>query len=188
MKNKNIILLATATLIVTNIFTGCKKDDDDPTNPGTPNESELITTAVLTFTDSAGVAPDVTAIFRDTDGDGGAAPTQFDTIRLKNNTTYFMDVLLLDESGSPTDTISNEVEEEAVDHMFFYTQSGVNIITTYLDSDSNGLPLGLLTRWVTGNVSSGTSTITLKHQPGVKDGTQAPGETDIEVVFESRVE
>ena len=184
---KNYILMSAVALL--SLATSCKKDDDDPTNPNpTPNESELITTIKLQFTDSANVQPNVTFAFRDPDGDGGADPVQFDTIRLAANTTYFATILLLDESQSPADTISNEVAEEAADHMFFFANSGVNIATTYTDSDVNGLPVGLATRWVTGTPGTGTSTITLKHQPGVKDGTQAPGETDVEVQFRSEVQ
>lgn len=187
MKMKNYIWVSSLTLL--SLATSCKKDDDDPTNPNpTPNESELITTIQLHFTDSANVQPDATFSFRDPDGDGGADPVQFDTIRLAANTTYFATILLLDESKSPADTISNEVADESADHMFFFAQNGVNIATTYTDTDVNGLPVGLSTRWVTGTASTGTSTVTLKHQPGVKDGTQAPGETDVEVLFRSEVQ
>jgi hypothetical protein len=187
MKNKSFITLLSAALAVTTIFTSCKKDDDDPQNPNDPNESELITTVRINFTDSAGIAPNVSVVFRDLDGDGGNAPTRFDTIRLQPSTTYFTEILLLDESKLPSDTISNEVAEEANDHIFFFLHIGTDIATTYRDQDSNGLPLGLSTRWVTGTTGSGTSRVTLKHQPGVKDGTQAPGETDIELTFRSEV-
>lgn len=188
MKNTSILYIVSLTVVAATLFTSCKKDDDDPKNPGDPNESELITTVRINFTDSAGTAPDVSVVFRDLDGDGGNAPTRFDTIRLQPSTTYFTEILLLDESKLPSDTISNEVAEEAEDHIFFFLHSGVNIATTYLDQDSNGLPLGLSTKWVTGASGSGTSRVTLKHQPGVKDGSQAPGETDIELTFRSEVQ
>lgn len=187
MKLNNYLLMSAIALV--SLTTSCKKDDDDPTNPNpTPNESELITTITLQFTDSANVQPTVSYSFRDPDGDGGSDPVEFDTIRLAANTTYFATILLLDESQSPADTVSNEVAEEAADHMFFFAHNGVNIATNYTDVDVNGLPVGLASRWVTGTAGSGTSTVTLKHQPGVKDGTQAPGETDVEVQFQSEVQ
>jgi len=186
---KNIHLLLITFLTVVTIQTGCKKDDDDPKNPlPDPNDPELITTVELLFQDSAGISPDFVAKFKDPDGDGGNTPVQFDTINLQVNKTYFVSILLLDESGTPVDTISNEVLEEAVDHMFFFNHTGTDIVTTYEDSDSNGLPVGLQTKWKTGAVSSGVSRVTLKHQPGIKNGTITPGETDVEVDFVSRIQ
>jgi hypothetical protein len=186
MKNTKLLLIALMAIL--SIQTACKKDDDDPQNPPDPNDSELITSVELLFEDSAAVAPDFVAKFRDTDGDGGNSPIQFDTIVMEANKTYFVSILLLDESGTPVDTISNEVLEEADDHMFFFSHLGTDATTTYEDLDSNGLPLGLETKWRTGVVSTGKSKVTLKHQPGVKNGTITPGETDIEVDFYSRIQ
>jgi hypothetical protein len=184
MNIKSIVVIAAMAVM----GTACKKDDDTPSNPGTgDNEGEIITTLKLVFTDSAGIVPGAEFVFRDPDGDGGNGPVEFDTIRLQQNTVYLSEIFLLDETKNPVDTISYEVLEEADDHMFFFQHTGTNIITTYLDIDSNGIPLGLSTKWRTGVVSSGTSKVILKHQPGIKDGTQAPGETDVEVTFESEV-
>ena len=188
MKTKTSIITILFIFTLSSLFLSCKKDDDKPSNPTDPNEEEVITTLKLLFTDSAVVSPNVTATFRDLDGDGGNPPSVFDTIKLEANKTYLLEILLLNESVTPTDTISHEIAAEDDDHMFFFLHSGVNISTTYLDFDSNGLPLGLNTKWYTGIASSGTSKITLKHQPGIKDGTQAPGETDVEVTFQSRVD
>jgi hypothetical protein len=65
----------------------------------------------------------------------------------------------------------------------------------YGDVDGNGKPLGLQTTVVTGDVSTGTLTITLRHEPdksaaGVSGGdlTNAGGETDIEVTFDVTVQ
>lgn len=191
----NAMLKASKTLIlasisIATIWTGCKKDEKSvPTPQPTVNEEELITTMKLVFDDTTSANNDVTAIFNDPDGDGGNAPTQHDTIMLKANTVYHVQIILLDQSKNPADTISNEVEEEANDHHFFFHYSGANITQTYLDKDNNTppLPLGLLTRWETGLSSTGTSQIILKHQPGVKNGTETPGETDIDVTFQTKI-
>jgi hypothetical protein len=37
-------------------------------------------------------------------------------------------------------------------------------------------------------VGTGTSRVVLKHQVGVKNGTAAPGETDIDVLFQSKIQ
>jgi hypothetical protein len=186
MKNKSFII--SFVLITSLSIIGCKKDDAVPSNPADPNESELITTVKLIFADSAGIEPNRIFSFSDPDGDGGNAPTVFDTIQLNSFKTYNVSILLLDESKSPADTISNEVLAEADDHMFFFFHNGSLITTTYVDVDSNGLGIGLQTKWVTSNASNGTSKVVLKHQPGTKDGTFNPGEVDVEIPFISIVQ
>ena len=77
----------------------CKKDADlVEVPPPVGNEVEVITTMTLLFSDDAGINPDVTATFRDPDGDGGLDYDIFDTIRLMNNTTYNTSILLLNET------------------------------------------------------------------------------------------
>lgn len=170
--------------------TACKKDkQNEITNPSNPNEEELITTFRVTFTDSAGVLPDVIAQFVDLDGPGGNAPTTFDTIRLAANRTWNASITLLNESVTPAEDITEEVEEEGVDHLFcFGTTVGLNVTIERTDLDANSLPIGLLSKWTTTGVSSGTTTIRLRHQPDVKDGTCDPGETDIELDFHTIIE
>jgi hypothetical protein len=190
---KQFKVLTFLSIIAGAIFTGCKKDTDSPVSSPPPpvNESEVMTTFKLTFVDSAGAASTITAQFRDPDGDGGNPAVQFDTVKLLPNTTYLASILILDETKSPADTISNEIEEEANDHMFFYTPgTGVNEVITILDYDTHStpLPLGLQTKWKTGAASSGTTRIVLRHQPGVKNGTYAPGETDIDITFQTRIQ
>ena len=144
---KFLSLITFIALISTQV--ACKKDKPlDPTNPAPNNPAELITTLKLIFTDSANTSSVNTFVFKDADGDGGNAPTQFDTIQLNANSTYYVSVLLLNESVSPADTISNEVAEEANEHQFFFHYNGVNISLTYLDADTNTppLPLGLSTK------------------------------------------
>jgi hypothetical protein len=51
------------------------------------------------------------------------------------------------------------------------------------DKDSKQLPLGLISKWMTKQKSKGSVNIQLKHQPGVKDGSKTPGETDAMVEF-----
>lgn len=188
---KTILKLTGIALIAAAFITGCKKDEDKVEEPHEhTHDSEVVTTLRLTFVDSAGLAPTVTAQFRDPDGDGGNAPLAFDTIRLLPNKTYLAEVLLLNETKNPADTISNEVIEEANEHLFFYTPVNVNATVTITDLDSNTppLPLGITTKWKTQAVSTGTVRVVLRHQPDAKDGTYAPGETDIDLTFQAVVE
>lgn len=174
--------------VVALAFSSCKKDDDlVDVPPPDQNETEVITTFQITLTDIGGTQPTVNAIFRDLDGDGGNAPTQFDTLYLAPNTSYSAEILLLNESVSPTDTISNEVLEEAADHLFCFSPTGANVTITRTDTDGV-FEIGLQSLWVTAAVSDGTTQISLKHQPGIKDGTCAPGETDIELDFTTKIQ
>lgn len=160
----------------------CEKD------PKVPNEEELITTLIYTLTPQAGGDP-VIFSFRDPDGDGGQEPVVV-LGRLNANTIYEGSVRLLNESVSPVDDITLEVEEEAIEHQFFYTFSDVNASYIYTDTDTNNYPIGIETRVTTGNPGEGLMTIVLRHLPdkaasGVSAGdiTNAGGETDIEVSF-----
>jgi hypothetical protein len=151
------------------------------------NEPELITTLHLEFTDSANSANQIIVKFKDPDGEGGNAPVQFDSLLLPANKTWFCKTVLLNESVSPAENISESILQEADEHLFIYTVSGLNLSVTISDFDSNNIPLGLKSIWRTGSLSSGNVRVVLKHQPGIKDGNPALGETDAELVFKGRI-
>lgn len=187
---KNFSMLAVALMVVFTV--GCKKDDDTPSptpngGGGHSHEEEVITTLILSFTDTAGVQPSVQVAFRDPDGDGGNAPTQHDTIRLVANTYYNATIQLLNEAESPAEDITLEVQNEDDEHLFCYAPSNTNVSVVRTDSDGT-YEVGIMSRWFTGAMATGETTVTLKHQPGVKDGTCAPGDTDIEVTFVTEVQ
>jgi len=181
----SLYLFLAATLMV-----GCKKDKDSPkpNNPTPPaNEEELITTVKITFVDTGGVEPTVTVFFRDPDGDGGNAPTQFDTIRLAANSVYNATLEVFDESKNPVENITTEIVEEADEHIFCFTPTNVNLSIVRTDSDGT-YEIGLASQWTVGITSIGTTQVVLKHQPGVKDGTCAPGDTDVELNFVTEIQ
>lgn len=168
------------------LVVSCKKDDTTPVDNHEHDESELITTVQLNFSGKgiSGNDTTFTVSFDDPDGTGGNKPTSFDTIRFAANKTYTCDLILLDKSKNPVDTISNEVKEEAVEHLFFFTPSNSDALSvTINDKDSKGRNLGLKTSWVTKKATNGTVKVKLMHQPGVKDGTSANGDTDVEIDF-----
>ena len=177
------LTLLTAYLSLFSIFTSCESDDDTII----PNEEELITTVNYILTPAEGES--ITLSFQDLDGDGGEEPTiNVDT--LASNQTYTGSLLLLNESESPAENISDEVEEEDQEHQFFFASTTSGLTISYNDEDANGNPLGLSTTITTGEAGSGTVTVTLRHEPnksasGVSDGdiTNAGGETDIEVTY-----
>lgn len=193
------------------LSTSCKKKKNQPAPedpPPTPNTQEVITSFKLLLTDSA-TSTVYTYFYKDPDGDGGqtgfygpgttSTSTQSDSVfTLMPNRTYFTEIILLDETKNPVDTISNEVEEEGDEHMFFFNStnptgtpytvilagSGIKITYTDLDAGSPQRGIGLQSRWRTyGIAAKSPMNIILKHQPGVKDGTMAPGDTDVDVTF-----
>lgn len=162
----------------------CKKDEVEG------DENELITTVKLKFT-TGGTTQ--TFSFKDIDGDGGAAPT-IDNVALKANTTYNLAVEILNESTSPADDITKEIEEEADEHLMVYTPSPANLLTyTYTDKDSRNLPIGLAGTVTTTAAGTGKLKVQLRHQPPAngtptKNGTVTPGSDDINVDFNVTVQ
>jgi len=181
--NKLFFPVTLAMLAVVLLFSSCKKDADKP------NEEELITTLTMTWTPVGGGTP-VTFLFRDLDGEGGNPPV-ITTAPLAAGTEYNVDITLLDETKTPAENITEEIEEEADEHQFFFqVTAGLNLTFAYLDSDKNGAPLGLKTRMITGEAGSGTLRVILRHDlnkgaAGVPQGdiTNAGGDTDIQVDF-----
>ncbi|TGE26357.1 hypothetical protein [Hymenobacter metallicola] len=185
---KNILFSKSlfALLLAAPLLGACDKDNEEPT----PDEdNEQITTVRYELTPVGGGTP-VTVQYRDPDGDGGTAPT-IGTLTLAAGTTYTGKLVLLDETKNPVVVTSDEVKEEADEHLFFFEPSNVNLTISRTDKDEKGLEVGLETRVVAGAANAATTTgtlkITLRHQPGAKNGTFAPGDTDVEVNFPTAV-
>ena len=166
---------------------GCSDDDAAPLPV---NEEEVITTVILTLTPESG--DQVVLTTQDLDGDGPDEPETTVSGSFSENTQYQGAVRFLNETETPAEEITDEVIEEADEHQVFYTISdGLNITTTYLAPfDSNDNPLGVNISLLTGEASSGSLTVTLRHEP-VKpnDGLDsAGGETDITTTFDVTIE
>lgn len=186
---KLFFTVVTSTVLV--LSYSCKKEKVDPV---IPNEEELITSLYLTLIDS--IAGDTIVMsFIDLDGDGGNPPTVSGGT-LVSNSVYYGQVLLLNETVNPPDNISNEVEDEGEEHQFFYEAlSGLELNVDYSDEDSDGNPIGLTIRAISGTESNGELRITLRHEAdkfgdGVSDGNiaNAGGETDIQVTFDVEIQ
>jgi hypothetical protein len=187
------LLLVASSLL---FLSSCKKDDPKP-----ENIPEAITKATLTFTPAGGAAVIVTAT--DPDGDGPLPRTLSGPVNLVKNVSYTLKITLINELAKPTDPeydITEEVEEEADEHMFFFAWTNNTFSSptgngnvdnrsdavNYNDSDSKGQPLGLETSWTTINATgSGTFQVILKHQPDLKSATSksTDGESDLDVTF-----
>jgi len=178
-------------LILAIVFTGCS--DDDP--PAPVNEEEVITTMTIRLTPSGGGTA-VTLKTQDLDGEGGNEPVVTVSGNLTAGTTYDGIIELLNETETPAEDITEEVQEEADEHQFFYTiGTGLDVTTTYEDEDGDGNPIGVEFTLTANTASSGDLTFTLRHEPnksasGVAGGdiTNAGGETDITETFSITVE
>jgi hypothetical protein len=170
-------------------ISSCKKDAQEP------NDEEVITTLKINFVPVGG-GNTVSFQYDDPDGPGGNAPTK-DDITLAPNKTYSVTLELLNKTTNPVEDITEEIEEEADAHRFYYeVASGSNITISGLDNDPNGVPLGLTSTWTTsGATTTGKVKITLRHYPATPPGkaandlvTSTKSATDIEVEFNSKIQ
>lgn len=172
-------LLVSITALLT---FSCSNDDNGPVN-----EEEVITTVTTTLTGGGQI---ITLTSRDLDGDGPNAPIITVSGNLIANTTYAGEVSFLNETVSPADNITAEVEAEGEEHQIFYQFPAALGTVTYTDLDLNGKPIGLAFTLTTGNAGTGNLTVTLRHLPnksatGVASGdiTNAGGATDALVTY-----
>ncbi len=196
---KTIKFLSLA-LIAGQLFVSCSSDDNDPEEI---NEEETITTMTVTLTPATGNT--VTLSARDLDGpDGPDDPVINVSGNLAANTTYNGSVALLNETETPAEDVNEEIEGEAAEHQFFFAVGGaLNASTAYADEESDYVsaetgtnfttnnPVGIEFTLTTTDASTGTLTVTLRHEPKKpNDGTlaDAGGETDITQTFTLTIE
>lgn len=178
--NASKITLKLLALIAVFGFWSCSDDDD----PAPIDEEETITTLTAVLAETGGST--VTLQSRDLDGDGPDAPVITVSGPLSANTTYTGAITLLNETESPAENITEEIEEEDEEHQFFFATTGNINSVTYADQDGDGNPVGLSFVLTTGDAGAATITITLRHEPKKpNDGTlsDAGGETDIAQSF-----
>ena len=187
------LLIASVSILALSACKKNKSDDPSPTNPievGAGDE-ENITRVVLILTN--GTEKD-TVTFKDPKGNG--TNVTIDSLILKASTTYSVVVKVYDDTKTPADTISGEIEEEANFHRFHYTftsQSGSpSFTTTILDQDTKNppQPLGLSFNLVSGaGFGKGTFRVSLRHfaEGAEKSADPAGGDSDISIEFPVRV-
>jgi hypothetical protein len=186
--------LQAPVLLLTMIFVvSCDNDDDAPPPP--INEEEVITTMKVTLAPQGGGSP-VFLQTRDLDGDGPDAPVVTVSGPLEAGKVYNGSIEVLNETESPAEDITDEIEEEDDEHQFFFLVGGaLDLTTDYSDQDGDGNPIGLAFTATAGAASNGIFTVVLRHEPdkdaaGVSDGeiANAGGETDIEQDFSLEIQ
>lgn len=182
----NIRKTSLLSLAAAGLFWGCS--EDSVTAPAEDHEHESITTVRLHVVNLADKADSATVSFVDSDGEGGKAPVQPDTLRLRAGASYAASVEFLDESN-PKDVhdLNEEIGgSESDDHRVFWTVSDAATLSAVpSDLDSKGLTLGL--KAVVSGLKAGKAglNINLRHLPGIKTAasTIKDGETDADVDF-----
>ncbi len=184
---KTIKLLA--LLFISSLAIACSSDDDGDGDDH-DSEEELITTVIYTLTNNADNADEVALTFTDLDGEGGTDGIYDISGPLTANATYTGGIKLWNATENPAEDITEEVEDEADEHEFFYSSTaGLTITKTDVDGDGN--PVGIATTVTTGSAATGSLTVILKHEPTKpNDGTAtgAGGSTDVEVSYSIEVQ
>ncbi|MEL7119341.1 MAG: T9SS type A sorting domain-containing protein, partial [Bacteroidota bacterium] len=170
---------------------------DDTDAPSCENEEEVITDVILSFIPMDG-GDTLVARAQDPDGEGVLGLEVIENIELEQNTTYELQIELLNTVAD--EVVTEEIMEEDDEHQFFFAwtdglfadpMGNGNIdnrddAVNYNDFDGNNNPLGLSTTWTTSSeLLQGTFTVLLKHQPDVKTdmSTSDDGETDFRLEF-----
>ena len=134
-----------------------------------------------------------------------------DPLSLAVDTSYLVEVTVLNELEDPAENITLEIQEEAEEHQLFVAaKDGAAFTFEYADVESDygenkvgeDLPVGLIFKVQTGEASSGGLEVSLRHLPelneqpqkvaGLADDFEAgealPGELDFKVHFELTIE
>jgi hypothetical protein len=163
---------------------------DNPADDDEAGEQEFITKVTIRL-EEQGSQNVVNIVWSDPNGDG--IGDFLGTANIRSNRTYKGSIELLNELTTDPDerNVTEEVEEEADEHQFFYTFSN-NLapfaVVTITDRDSRGLPVGLEFDLVTAALPGGTASLTgslnivLSHYTTItKAGTNPGNEEDINI-------
>jgi hypothetical protein len=210
---KSIILFAAGTLMLLN---SCSKDEQ-VVSPTIDNEA--LTTVELQLTNLADANDQPRAQWEqllDNNGNPESIDVSQANLTLKANATYNAKLILLDKTQNPVFVVSDEIQERANYHLFFYQPLPTNkpsviphnasdpndvypepipnpvpdgnplaltVALTDHDTNPQQYPVGLESTFTTGAASAGWLRVVLRHQPNSKNGTYAPGSTDLDVGF-----
>ena len=172
-----------AALLSGLFFQSCKHDDDHDHN----HENELITTVKIHLVPPGGGM--VMATWKDLTPNEPSG-VMVDSLLLDSGVNYTGRIELLDETVSPAKDRTAEVKAEADEHLFVYKQIPANSALLNIgitDTDSKGRPLGITFTLKGEKKGAAVLRAILRHQPGTKDGTEGPGDTDVDVQIPFKV-
>lgn len=177
MNRRIVIILSVLALLMAGLCS-CKTDTPLSTN-------EYISRLDVIATDQTDQHSDTFGYVNFREAQGGPA-TMIDTIRLKSDRTYAIQLRILDEANNPLLDLTDSISHMGDTHLMVYTIDPVSglIKNKIQDKDSHGLPIGLVSTWQTGDSgTSGYLRLILYHQPVGKNGTPTPGNVDFEADY-----
>ncbi len=177
MNKKIVIILSVISLLMAGLYS-CKTDTPLTTN-------EYISRVDVIAIDQTDQHADTFGYINFREAEGGPA-TMIDTIRLKGDRSYNVQLRILDEANNPILDLTDSITHMADKHLMVYTIDPVSglIKNKIQDKDAHGLPLGLVSTWQTGDSgTTGYLRLILYHQPVGKNGTPTPGNVDFEADY-----
>jgi len=204
LKHAVYVLLGTALF-----YTSCSSKTEEAVQPNIANET--ITQASLKFTNQANPADTTSCTYTFLlDNNNNVTGVDSTKLTLKANSKYNCVVYMLDQTQKPVFVVSNEIKQRANYHLFFYQPTPIavaplisnttpyipgtpvtpnlpplnlSIVRTDLDTNNPPMQVGLTSVFTTGAASTGNLRFVLRHQPNAKNGTYAPGSSDLDVNF-----
>jgi hypothetical protein len=204
LKHGVYVLLGTALF-----YASCSSKKEEAVQPNIANET--ITQASLKFTNEANPSDTTSCTYTfHLDNNDNVTSVDSTALTLKANSVYDGVVYMLDQTQTPVFVVSNEIIQRENYHLFFYQPTPVNtapvisttspyipgtpvtpgvpplnltIVRTDHDTNSPPLQFGFHTKFTTGAASTGKLRWVLRHQPNAKNGTYAPGSSDLDVNF-----
>ncbi|HVU94683.1 MAG TPA: hypothetical protein VHE34_05640 [Puia sp.] len=128
-----------ACVIFLALLAGCNKKES--TGTPAPPSNEFLTTVELKLTNTADANDTQTAIWRQLDPTGSAAPdTSLAILNLKANATYSAQVILLDETQKPAVVVSDEIKQRQNYHLFFFQPTPISASNLVISNTSTDIP------------------------------------------------
>lgn len=141
---------------------------------------KIITTVILNFETTAGIAASQDFIYDDPDGYGVIEPTIEPINLIASNFTLAVE--FQNRLETPFDDITADVLDKSGEYLLVFTGSAVvgpastnetgPLLQGYADMDASGLPLGL-TNTIAATPGTGTLIITLRHMPPEEPPTKS---------------
>lgn len=176
MNKKIVITLGIVAVLMASLYS-CKTDEQLSAN-------EYISRVKVIATDQSDLSVDTFDYINFSEAQGTPA-TLIDTIRLKANRTYAIQLRILNEANNPALDLTDSISHLGYEHLVVYTIDPVSslIKNKIQDKDKNDLPIGLVSTWQTGDSATGYLRLILYHQPVGKNGTPTPGSVDYEADY-----
>ncbi len=141
---------------------GCSESSHGPDD----HDHDVITTVTFTLRPTNTIGETIVAVWEDIDGIGGNNPNRIDTMKLSVGVVYSVSVTVENRSKTPPENLTETISAEKDNHQFIYAIADTLGTVTVMDTDSRGLPVGLLFSLQSASVAPdglGTFTATLYH-------------------------